>query len=295
MKEHPERSAACQWREDDLVLALNAAENYLQIAVGDREGSLLFGSTISAPSRGAEVLTPALESAFALLGRPVTDIADIAVVRGPGSFTGIRLAATTASALARTVSARQGGLDYMRCLARECLPFCKSVSEEALLWILVRARRDLVYAQPFFHGNGDPSVFHALAELMVLPLSGGEAVAHIRETAALHDAPRVLLAGSGAGENHDHLVESLGKSDLRVTFLDIVSPTPPALLAEAMLATYGEADIEPLYVRVSDAEANLAHIAARLGLDPDESLKKLHELTHAMPTPPSSPEDAPES
>ena len=276
-------AASRQWDAQGLFLVLNAAEGDLQIAVGDREGKLLFGSVISAQSRGAEVLAPALESGFSLLGRRMADVARVAAVRGPGSFTGVRLTAATAAALSRAVSASQAGLDYMRCIARECLPFCKSMPAEALLWILVRARRDLVYAQPFLHDRGDSLSFRALADLAVLPVSGGEAAAHILETVSLHGASRVLLAGSGARENRDHFVVAFGAKDMRATFLDVVAPWPKTLLAEARAAEYGEADIEPLYVRVSDAEADLPRIAVRLGLDPDDAAETLRRLTHALP------------
>ncbi len=194
-------AASRQWREHELLLALRAAEGDLQIAVGGGDGKMLFGSVISAPLRGAEVLTPALDAAFSLLGRSMADIAAIAAVRGPGSFTGLRLTAATAAGLARVVSARQAGLDYLRCIARECLPFCRHAPKEALLWILVRARRDLVYAQPFLHGNGDPLRLRPLTDLTVLSVSSGEAASRILETPILLGAARVFLAGSGSGEN----------------------------------------------------------------------------------------------
>ncbi len=274
----------CRMAENRLTLVLNAAEGALQIGLADHERRLLYACVIDAPSRGAEVLTPALESAFSLIGASVRDVARVAVVKGPGSFTGIRLAATTAAGLARAVGARQAGLDYMHCLARECLPFLKPAPPGTQLWILVRARRDLVYARPLVCDKDGETPLRALADLAVLPVASGGTSGHILDTALLHKAPRILLAGSGARENRDALLTSLGgAADLRLTFLSTVTPRPDTLLDAAFEASYGHADIEPLYVRPSDAEANLPQIAGRLGLNPGKAAEELHRLTHTQP------------
>ncbi|SBW01415.1 putative Glycoprotease family protein [uncultured delta proteobacterium] len=270
--------------DKSLTLVMDAAEGRLQVGLAGADGRFLFGSVVDAPSRGVEILTHTLESVFTLLDRDIADIARIAVVRGPGSFTGLRLTAATAAGLARAVSARQAGLDYMHCIARQCMPFLGATTPDAQLWVLVRARRDLVYAQAFVQEKWDEVPFHALTDLAVLPVSSGEAAAHIAETATMHKASRVLLAGSGAKENRDLLIPGLsGAESPRLTFLDVTAPWPDTLLAAALGADYGDADIEPLYVRVSDAETNLPHIARRLGLDPDDAVRRLHKLTHSQP------------
>lgn len=281
-----------------LTLVLNAAEGLLQIGLADADGRLLFASSQDAPSRGVEILIPSLDSALRMLERQIADIARIAVVRGPGSFTGLRLTAVTAAALARSVAARQAGLDYMHCLARQV---CRDTSSDGKLrqnllcedapktqlWVLVRARRDLVYVQGFARpgeqdGEGGP--FRPLTDLAVMTVASGEAAGHIVQTAALHGAARVLLAGSGAKENRECIAPALAASaSLRAALLDVTTPWPDTLLAAARDATYEDADIEPLYVRVSDAEANLPHIADRLGQDPGEAVRLLHALTHTNP------------
>lgn len=267
-----------------LTLALNAAEGMLEIGVADETGRMLFGSVIDAPSRGVEILAPAIASAFSLIGRDVAEMKRIAVVRGPGGFTGIRLATTTAAGLARTTGALQAGLDYMDCLARRCLPSLSAVAPDAQLWVLVRARRDLVYAKAYMRDRGGETPLSALTPLAVLPISSGETAEHILATASLHKASRILLAGSGAKENSGVLAQGLSAvPGMRSTFLDITFPLPETLLCMAGECAYSNEDIEPLYVRASDAETNLPQIAERLGLDPGEAVRKLHELTHVLP------------
>lgn len=266
-----------------LTLALNAAEGVLQMAFADEAGRFLYGQQIHAVSRGVEVLTPALNAAFMLLGKKPGDIARVAVVRGPGSFTGLRLTATTAAGLARSVGATQAGLEYMDILARECRPSLDATDPDALLWILVRARRDLVYIRSYLRDRSAPSGIRAVTGLDVLPVAPeNDAAMRILETSAQMGTSRVLLAGSGFDANRERFARSLAAPGApRVTGVNVSAPGAETLLEAALDAAYGTGDIEPLYVRPSDAEENLPRIAERLGLDPDAAVRQLHVLTHA--------------
>lgn len=267
-----------------LTLAMNAAEGAIQIVFGDHDGKLIYGQWIRAVSRGAEILTPAIEAGLSLLEKKPCDISRIAAVRGPGSFTGLRLTAATAAGLARVTGASQAGIDYMHLLARQGLPFLPPASEIAHLWVIVRARRDLVYMQAFVRDRDVTPPMRPVTDLAVKTVSSNDAPQYIFDTALLHGATRVLLCGSGALGNRDAFVTGLAVPDApRTTLLEIEGSMSDTLLAAARDAVYDRADIEPLYVRASDAEVNLPQIAGRLGLDPDEAVAKLHELTHAKP------------
>lgn len=268
-----------------LTLALNAAESFVQIAVADGNGRCLYGQQIYAASRGVELLAPALDAAFTLLGETPRSVSRVAVVRGPGGFTGLRLATVTAAGLARAVGARQGGINYMELLAREYEPSLHAAEPDTILWILVRARRGLVYMQAFGRGQKDACGIRAVTELEVRPVAPeNEAAARILETARLTGCSGVILAGDGLEDNDDAFARGLAAPGApRVVNLPARNPGPETLLAAALAAEYGDTDIEPLYVRPSDAEENLPHIARRLGNDPQKAAQRLFDLTHAGP------------
>lgn len=276
----PSRRAA-----EGMTLALNAAENVLQIAIADEYGRFLYSQQIYAASRGVEILMPALSSALVLLGKKPDDFSRVAAVCGPGGFTGIRLGIVAAAGIARAAGAKQAGLDYMRLLARECLPSLNAADADALLWVLVRARRELVYAQAFSRDWNNPARFRELTNLEVLNVAGDAAAARrMLDLAARYGASRILLAGSGLEANRDSLVGGLAVPGApRVTGIAVCGPRPETLAAAAVEAEYGDKDIPPQYVRISDAEENLPRIAEKLGLDPEEAAKRLAELTTSSP------------
>lgn len=270
--------------DSGLTLAINAAEGVLQIAFADADGKLIYGQWVEASSRGVEILTPSIMHALKLLERRAGDIRKIAAVSGPGSFTGLRLAATTASGLAKASGAKQAPINYMSLLARQCFSQAQSTGEKAILCCLMRARRDLVYAQCFIRDPDCRPPFRAVTNLAVLSVASRDAAWHILETAMENDAARVYLAGTGALENRDTLIPHLSVPEApRITILNILHPMSDTLIAAARDASYTSEDITPLYVRASDAEENLPQIAARLGLDPTAAVEKLHALTHTNP------------
>lgn len=267
-----------------LTLALNAAEGALQMVFADAEGHLVYGLQVEAASRGAEVLAPAIDSSLSLMDETPAAIARIAAVNGPGGFTGLRLATTTAAGLSRATGASLAGINYMHLTARQCLSLAGTAGAQDHIWVLVRARRDLVYMQAFARNPGGSPSLLPVTGLEVRSVSSGDAAGHILDTAVLLNTSRVLLGGSGAQDNRDSLVRSLAVAGApRMTMLPPAPPSLHTLLELAMEAEYGDKDIEPLYARTSDAEDNLPEIAAKLGLDPDDAVKKLHALTLAVP------------
>ncbi len=263
---------------DNILLLLNAAEGLLQIGLA-ASGQIKAWRELPAARQGAEVLIPTLAGMLAEGGYNRTQISRIACVRGPGSFTGIRLALTTAFGLSRAITRPVGqgpllaGLDYLPLLASSVLTEASGLPANlAALWVLTHARRGQVNIQGF---SADSA---ALNEPETVSLS--EAVAKITSqtaaTAPISPAATVALVGSGLTRNKEELTQSLPTALLLPEAHN--NPSPHAMLRLAENAIYSRDPIEPLYLRPCDAEENLPGIAAGLGLDPEEAALALKRL-----------------
>lgn len=275
---------------DGLVLALNAAEARLQLVLarvaepaGAKEAAdgFLAAQEWHAPSQGVELLAPALEQMLARLHCRPEQIRRIACVRGPGSFTGLRLVLATAAGLSRATAALQAGIEYLPLLVQQAYDqwAITAPANHGALWVLTHARRNLVHLQGFAvdRSTGTVSPLGPVAALPLMPeenLSESSAVPHIRNLS--RDLP-LLFLGSGRTRN---------LAVIRQLFPDALhlpesfdQPSTTALLRAARAASYTQADLAPLYIRASDAEENLPRIAVKLGLDPHEAGQRLRDLT----------------
>lgn len=272
-----------------------------------------------APSQGAELLAPALAHALERLSIRPAAIGRIACVRGPGSFTGLRLVLATAAGLARTTGALQGGIDYFPLLANGAAhawgtwnnaPALAATREPQPPLALAAAEenqpRSSIHTGQGHRSPGASSqppanpvywvLTHARRNLVhaqafshtsgdalpasdILVLSLEEAARQI----AASPAPCLVL-GSGATKNQEALRALLADTPAAPLFLppSFDHPHPMRLLRAAALCGYARQDIDPLYARPCDAEENLDHIAASLRIDPKEARAQLAKLTAAQ-------------
>jgi tRNA threonylcarbamoyl adenosine modification protein YeaZ len=257
-----------------LTLVLNAAEGRLQIVLADGP-ELLCAQDWSAPRRGTELLAPALERMFSGLRLRFSDLARIACVRGPGSFTGIRLALSTAAALARASGAQLAGLDYMQALALGVRVFGEENAAARRIWVLKHARRDLTLAQVFAPGGGEV-LPRAVSELELL--TPEHCLQRMREQA--QGGMRLWATGSALARHEAFAALSGLACCVPARHW---RPLPEDLLLLARHAEYSRRDIEALYVRPCDAVENLDNIAARRGEDPALVRARLESLLAVRP------------
>lgn len=267
-----------------LELILNAAEGLLQIAVTDDE-ALLCAQEWHRSERATEILAPALREIYAALEVKPGDFRRIACVRGPGSFTGIRLTLATAAALRRAGRAQVAGLNYMQALATSAV-LRQGLLYGAALWVLTHARRNLVHCQPFIsYGPQIPA--QPLQDVDLC--APADALKRIRDDAARREQNNggpVYACGSGLARNAAVFREPHTDARARraIFFLSgLTAPDVPALCLLARHGDYFPEDLEPLYVRPCDAVENLPHLAGRQGLDSDEAVAALENMLRRAP------------
>ena len=265
---------------EPLYLALNAAEERLQIVFGPAAGPVAHVQEWSAAGKAMQFLAPALRHAFASLGLPPESlagrIAGIACVRGPGNFTGLRLSLATALGLSKPWGIPLAGVEYLPLLA---MAPCALLPDKFFqsVWVLTHARQGEVYIQGFSRTTE--------ADALPSPLSATAAVPLDTALDLVRRAPMPCVVLGGGLRRHPHV---FCRPHLPETVAILPSewdlPRPALLLRLAAGAEYGDQPVAPLYVRPSDAEENMAHIARKQGRDP-ESMRRDYERLTSMDMP----------
>ena len=274
-----------------LELVLNAAEGALQIVVTEDE-KLLCVQEWHKADRATEILAPALAEICSTLGIAPTAFRRIACVRGPGSFTGIRLVLTTAAALRRVGQARLAGLDYMQALATSAV-LQHNLFYGTPVWVLTHARRNLVHCQQFMsYGPQIPAQPNAPVDLCPPQeaLHRMEAARHTALPEGTDPHRRTRVCGSGLARNAE-VFEGLAGMRMVVppenaefmALPRLVCPDTASLCLLARHGDYFDADIEPLYVRPCDAVENLPQLAPRLGMTGEVALAALDSMLERAP------------
>ena len=252
----------------ELTLLLNATEQRVQFGLV-RDDILICGQDWAAASQGAELLAPALSDALARAGLSPGALTRAACVTGPGGFTGIRLALTTASALHHALNIPLAGINYLHLIAQSI-----ALLPGQQVRILTHARRNLLHRQDFISGidglvvaTGEPVVVFLDQALEDLDTSGPYPV---------------LLAGSGVGRYQElSAPEAPGVVSLGGMH---AFPSWQAFMLLAGTAAYDQTDLAPVYLRASEAEDNLEMLASRRGDDPSRARQALDALLHTSPT-----------
>jgi len=244
---------------------MGGTEGRLQVVLGQPgpDGfALLASREWDVPRQSIRFLTPGIKETLDGFGVGAESIERVACVRGPGSFTGLRLVLAAAEGIAAGKGLPLAGIDYLPLLASGPSPLINGT-----LHVLTYARRGLVYLQSFSAPD-----LREINPLNSLTLDeAAERMAELDSTAH--------LMGSGLRKNPDFFSDLVANHD-GYTLLGPQwdNPSPDILLAAAVSAEYSEASIEPVYVRPTDAEDNLPLFAKKRGLDPDKAKKRLEEL-----------------
>lgn len=245
-------------------LALCGCETRLHVLL-EAGGEVLACRELAVAGSAMRHLAPAVRDVLADMDMAPADLAGVACVRGPGAFTGLRMILATALGLAQAADLPTAGLDHLPLLAAGPAPLLDGV-----MGVITHSRSTQVYVQAFSCPHGEPQGPPQALDL-------DRAAAWAREAELRH------ALGSGL-RRHAHIFAKAveGLSFLPETF---DTPLPQVLARAAADAAYAREDIRPLYLRGSDAEDNLAAIAAGRGLDPDEARRELKRATSAVTAP----------
>jgi tRNA threonylcarbamoyladenosine biosynthesis protein TsaB len=209
-----------------LILALDASTPVTTVAVARGNGREVLAE-VSTSGRGAsEALLPAVQAALDLAGEELGSVELVLAGVGPGTFTGIRIAAATARALAAGAGialARNSTLDALAAPALSC-------SSDVLA--VLDARRGQVFARRFSESGPTTGIYCVKPEELS---AKGEPV----------------LVGDGAMRYRKDLA-GLGRIPPDGSALHRV--TAAGHVVSADLTPVGPEELVPIYVREPDAE-----------------------------------------
>jgi tRNA threonylcarbamoyladenosine biosynthesis protein TsaB len=211
-----------------LILAFDASTSVVTVAVARAEGDAREVLAEVSSARGAsESLLPAVDAALRLVGESPASVQRILVGVGPGTFTGIRVAAATARSLSLATGA---ALAKGSTLAAIAAPALSGGHPDVLA--VIDARRGQVFAQRFSESGPTSGIYCERPE--ELPAKG---------------AP--LLVGDGAVRYREALSSS-GYVPRDDSPAHRVTAAGHVLYAD--LAPVRAEELVPIYVREPDAE-----------------------------------------
>lgn len=174
------------------LLAIDASGQVASVALSE-DGKILAEYSVDFKKTHSQTLLPMVDEILRMTETKCADVQGIAVSKGPGSFTGLRIGGATAKGLCNALNIPVAGISTLEMLAANFL------GSDELIVPLMDARREQVYTAAFkTDGEGLKTV---IAE-------GACAVSEIVERLnALGE--NVVLLGDGVAVNREYLVNNL--------------------------------------------------------------------------------------
>ena len=221
------------------LLALETATDVCSVALWRRE-SVVCELTLNRPRAHAENIVPLISDALAYGGIEPADVEVVAVSAGPGSYTGLRIGASTAKGFAAAVDASLVAVPSLTALAESVRG---AAAEGDVIVAAFDARRDEVFAAAFRSGRSS-----SLTSL--LPTSAvrtAEAAEWLGPPSA-----RILLVGDGAEKMRSALTDAGWAADLLPPAVFHPRAGTVAVLGARLFAageTVDVGDFEPRYLK----------------------------------------------
>lgn len=226
-----------------VTLAIDTSAIPLSVAVIE-EGQPLATIQTSRQKNHSVTLMPAIAEALKLAQVEIEDVDQFIVAAGPGSYTGVRIAVTTAKTLAWTLNKPIYSVSSLAALS-----LAWRQNEDALVVPLIDARRNHFFAGCYQWSNNKLQQVAADAYL-----DRTEIVAQIKKSGV----QKVLFGGQVVAEQQAFFVEQL--PELTCHFANGTETLPLAGEFELLIQDQQPvADLDhfvPIYLRKTEAEVN---------------------------------------
>lgn len=221
------------------ILAIDSSTSVMGVAVTDNDK--LLAETITNLKLNHSVrLMPAIEQILKEVSLSSSDLDRIAVAKGPGSYTGVRIGVSIAKTLAWSLQKELVGVSTLACLAQNGHFF------DGLLAPFFDARRDRVYAGLYKKVNG--KIIEVRPDQIV---SFTRWLEHLLE----QNEP-VLFLGQDMNAFRERIEQQLGSMATFAPFtLNLPKPSELARLATELSPVPAIHHFVPEYLQMAEAEA----------------------------------------
>lgn len=225
------------------ILAIDTSQKTASIAILE-DGTIRADIFIDNGRHHSEILLPAIEEVFHLAGMEPDEMNYFAVTIGPGSFTGLRIGATTIKGLALSTGKPVVGVSTLDALALNATPFGKR-----MICPMLDAQKNQVYTALYSPTEG--TVMEKIREERIVDVDNW-----LRELGA-----NILFLGDGAVK-YSPLIHSRFSSSACIAegHQNHVKAAGVAVLARDKFNRGELLDLltfTPSYLRPSEAEARL--------------------------------------
>ena len=222
------------------ILAIDTSGPVCGVAVM-KDGAIVYEASAINKMTHSVNLLPMIDTAMQSAGMTIAELDRIAVVSGPGSFTGVRIGVSTVKGLAHAHNTPCVAVDALECMAAGAGEF------QGVICPIQDARAGQVYGAAFKAGAARPE------RLMEdIPLKLEEYVERIKEL-----GERFLFLGDGMPVHRAKLEKLLGDAAVyaqpQLAFLRPASAAYVAFLEET---TVDYLALEPMYLRAPNAALN---------------------------------------
>ncbi len=227
------------------ILAIESSGNVASVAIAGKE-KILAEYTVNIGKTHSQTLLPMIDRVLGDAEMSVNDMSAIAISRGPGSFTGLRIGSATAKGLAASAE-----IPIVDVPTLEALAVGVGNAGGRLICPVIDARRNEVYTALYEEAVGQSGLLKRIGEERALSMEVllEELSGMNREIIFVGDALRVHGDKIKAAGNGKFILAPLSAHDLRA---GCVASVGFAML-ESGKAVEGS-EHTPVYLRLSSAE-----------------------------------------
>lgn len=124
-----------------LLLGIDTSGKVASAALFDTDTEVIIGETaLYTQKTHSQIIMPMVKALIEQAGKTVKDINLIAVAKGPGSYTGLRIGIAGVKAMGFALDCKCCGVSTLEALA------CNNIAYKGVICSIMKARADLVYA-----------------------------------------------------------------------------------------------------------------------------------------------------